>query len=154
MRAARFVRLLIALGCSTQLLGCPPEQELSIYNNTGQDLVVVVGTDRIPWKSGDAVRFGGDDGMSWESLAWEVGADGVRDPQLSVDEGGKVSVYRLALPGLGEDFLDRSTGLYRRALQMQPDRKLYAVHIGSELPAASPPPQPGGLPLLPESSAS
>lgn len=135
---------------SLLLLGCPPEQELSIYNNTGEDLVLLVGRARVAWKGGDVVRFGGDDGISWEQLSFDVGPGGVRAPQLSVEANGVVSIYRLALPGFTGDFLDRSTGLYRRALQIQADRKLYAVHVDSELPTDNPPPQPAGLPLMPQ----
>jgi hypothetical protein len=153
MRVNRLARWLATAFLSALLLGCPPEQELALYNNTGEDLRVRVGDDLVPWKSGEAIRFGGDDGLDWKTLSWEASDDGVRDPQLIVEWDGERAVYRLAVPGLTGPFLDRSTGLYRRALQMQPDRKLYAVHVGSELPVEVPPSQPEGLPLVARSSA-
>ena len=152
MRVNRLARWLGIVFSSALLLGCPPEQELALYNNTGGDLYVRVGGDLVPWKNGEAIRFGGDDGLDWKKLSWEVGDDGVRDPQLIVEWDGERAVYRLAVPGLTEPFLDRSAGLYRRALQMQPDRKLYAVHVGAELPVEKPPAQPEGLPLAARSS--
>ena len=145
---------LLAIACSTTfLLGCPPEQELALYNNSGEDLRVHVGGALVPWKDGVAIHFGGEDGLDWKMLSWETGTDGVRDPQLMVEWKGEIAAYRLAISGLTGQFLDRSTGLYRRALQMQPDRKLYAVHTKSQLPVTRPPPQPAGLPLSAHNSA-
>lgn len=150
MSAVSVARWLVMSLSGLLLLGCPPQQELTLYNNSGEDLFIRLGEERVPWKHGRSIRFGGNDGLDWNKLDWEVGEDGVRDPQLMVMSNNESAVYRLAIPGLSGDFLDRSTGLYRRALQMQPDRKLYAVHVGSDFPA-DPPAQPEGLPLVAQS---
>jgi len=51
----------------------------------------------VPWRDGEAIRFGGDGGLDWSELSREVGDDGVRDPQLIVEWNGERAVYRLAL---------------------------------------------------------
>jgi hypothetical protein len=97
MQVNRLVRWLGIALSSALLLGCPPEQELTLYNNAGEDLQVRVGDDVVPWRDGEAIRFGGDGGLDWSELSREVGDDGVRDPQLIVEWNGERAVYRLAL---------------------------------------------------------
>ena len=67
--------------------------------------------------------------------------------QLAVVWEGRTILFPLAFPGLTGKFLDRSTGLYKTAAQLQPDRKLYATHVGAKCPADPLPSQPDGLPL-------
>jgi len=69
-------RLLLVFSMSAFLLGCPPRNELSLWNNTEEDLVLLVGRSRVAWVSGQVVKFGDDDGMSWNQLAVKTGPDG------------------------------------------------------------------------------
>jgi hypothetical protein len=68
---------------------------------------------------------------------------------LVVESKAGVSRYRLAIPGLPDDYIDSRTGVKERFLQLERDGRLYAVKAGATFPVDPLPVQPSGMPIEP-----
>ena len=136
----------VACALATLFLGCPPRRQVTICNNSGENLLILGINKWAEWRNGGAIRIGADEKLDWSDLSWTLDQHKRQIRGLDVYWNGRKIVYPLLLPGSGK-FLDRSTGLYREALQMESDQKLYAVYAGERCPAAEIPLQPTGMPL-------
>lgn len=133
------------------LTACPPRRALTLYNNTGTDLAVLIAGKRIEWQSGTAFLISDEaNSVRWRDLQLEY------DPQrqvkarvLVVESGEDLRRYRLALPRLPAEYVDSRPGWRKRSLQIEPDGRLYAVKVGMTFPVDSLSPQPVGMPLEP-----
>jgi len=133
---------------TTLTLGCPPRREVTVCNNSGESLLILGINKWAEWRNGGAIRIGADGNLDWSDLTWTINPrTKLRVRRLDVYWYGRMIAYPLALPPAGGKFLDRSTGLYREALQMESDQKIYAVYAGEKCPAAEIPLQPTGVPL-------
>jgi hypothetical protein len=133
------------------LAGCPPPLALTIYNNTGADLTILVDARRIGWQDATTLRIAADAELKWADLDWEE--DPRRQgkaPVLVVESRAGVSRYRLAIPGLPGEYVDSRTGVKQRFLQLERDARLYAIKAEMAFPAAPLPPQPSGMPIEPD----
>lgn len=130
------------------LTACPPPLALTIYNNSGADLAVLIDGRRIEWPAGKALRISGGAGIKWEDLQWEDDPQRhASAPVLVVNSRAGVSRYRLAIPGLPDEYIDSRTGVKERFLQLERDGGLYVVKAGAAFPVDVLPRQPAGLPI-------
>ena len=129
---------------------CPPRLALSLYNNTGANLVVLVGDRRIEWKGGTTLRISDQLDIKWDELEWKDDPRlRIRAPELVVETSNGAKRYWLKLPGLPDEYSDfriRSRG----ALPSAPaGRKSLRGEGGRQLSVAPLPPQIPGLPIEP-----
>jgi hypothetical protein len=143
------LRLLLALFCVALLTACPPSRQLTIFNNTGQELIVNAAGKRLEWKPASTLVISDVGRLCWSDLKWIPDTSGTSFPMLQVGFAETQVVYRLRPGGLPDTYVDRSTGKVSMAFQLQPDRKLYAVKANVPFPVDVRAPQPSGFPIDP-----
>ena len=143
-------RMLPALFCVLLLTGCPPARRLTIYNNTGQELVVHAAGKKLVWNPANTVEISDKGPLRWNDIEWVADASGATFPTLEIEFAqARALQYRLAGSTVPDAYLDRSTGEVRMRFQLQPDRKLYAVRPSVPFPVDVRAPQPSGFPIEP-----
>lgn len=143
-------RILLAVFSVLLLTGCPPARRLTIYNNTGQELMIHAAGKMLEWIPASTVEISDRGPLRWNDIEWAGDASGATFPTLQIEFGrARALRYRLAGSTVPDAYLDRSTGEVRIRFQLQPDRKLYAVRPRVAFPVDLTAPQPSGFPIEP-----
>ena len=144
-------RILAALLCAALLLtGCPPPRSLTIYNNTGQELIVNTVGKKVAWNPASTIEISDKGPLRWNDIQWVSDTSGGTFPTLEIQFAqARALRYRLAGATVPEAYLDRSTGEVRMRFQLQPDLKLYAVRANAPFPVDVGASQPPGFPIEP-----
>jgi hypothetical protein len=143
-------RMLAALVCALLLTGCPPPRRLTIYNNTGQDLIVNTVGKKVEWNRASTIEISDKGPLRWNDIQWVADASGGTFPTLDIETAqARALRYRLAGTTVPDAYLDRSTGEVTMRFQLQPDLKLYAVRANASFPVDVRASQPPGFPIEP-----
>lgn len=135
------------------LTGCQRHYAITVYNNSGEDLTVVLkdGT-RVEWQAARALRitshrYNRDIHPGYMPSGYN------KDEEfalvLVVDTNTGVKRYWLLHPRLPDEYQSVQSGLWERFFQLEDDGNLYIVKVGSTYPVDPLPPQPEGLPIKP-----
>jgi hypothetical protein len=143
-------RILTVLFCALLLTGCPPPRRLTIYNNTGQELIVNTVGKKVEWSRASTIEISDKGPLRWNDIQWVADPSGGTFPTLEIEFAqARALQYRLAGTTVPDDYLDKSTGEVRMRFQLQPDLKLYAVRPNVSFPVEVGAPQPPGFPIEP-----
>ena len=144
--AARGPRLFLILALTPLLQACVPATGVYAYNNSGTDVVLLTsGGYRIPWTSGFMMRL---PVQTMPGLA-DTEASGIE-----VSWSGEVVCYLTPTPReVPDGWSGRAPfNINRRArytVQLEADRRIYAVALNETVPVTSFTDQPVGFPIEP-----
>ena len=127
---------------------CPKSWILTVYNNSGEDLVLELGTGSVARKAGAQVEVIGRSATAASGLYWESIAGEAEVPTLRVAKAGTLLVYRgISYAGSSGDYADFSGPVIRQYLQLERDGLLYLLDPRAALLSSRPGAQPSGFPL-------
>jgi hypothetical protein len=131
-------------------LGCPKSWVLTAYNNTGEDLALVLPDREIDWRSGTSVELNGVDATAPSDLHWLHEGEGGETQALKIRRRRVLLIFRsLHYRALPDQYVDYGGPQICQQLQLESDLSLYLIPTGSAVPLPSPPSQPPGYPLRP-----
>jgi hypothetical protein len=130
------------------LSGCPKPWTVTVYNNTGEDLILALPSGDVAWKAGSKVKVVGAAATRKSGLHWVVDSQGNSVPLLRVKRSGSIVDYRgVNYIGLSGNFVDYEGSAIELWLQLEMDGLLHVVIPGSSFPARLLPSQPSGFPI-------
>lgn len=130
------------------LSACPKPWMLSLYNNTAEDLTLVLPDGHLDWDAATKVEIVGTATTRSSGLHWVTDAHGNEVAELIVRRDGSLVRYvGVDYVGLANAYVDHSGAAIKQWLQLEPDGLLYLVRPGTSLPVRPLPPQPSGYPL-------
>lgn len=137
--------LALALSLALPLQGCPKPTAISLYNNSGGDLVVRYVDGETEWRRGALLRL---EDKELSRLVW-VPVGKVRAPVLDVSNGQRALRYPLVeVYSLPSDYVTTGNAVEMQ-MQLEADGFLYAARPGQRFPASVLNPQPNKFPVEP-----
>lgn len=129
--------------------GCPPPSSVTIYNNSGQTVNVLVNGRPTPWKVGTTFKIGDDEEVELGQLEWQYDAPNHPTFVLVVASSQGLKRYRLTSNGQLAGYALDEDGVVDGFLQLERDWRMFVVKAPPRYPVTNLPQQPAGWPLSP-----
>lgn len=138
------LRVFAILLLTAALTGCPIDVEWKLYNNSSEEISLILQHGTRPVQQGGAIRIGTNAGsISWNELGLVGDRQGKYARTLSIRRRLGTAQYCLKCVGLHAE-----AGMPPACeLQLEPDGKLYIVERGAHSPRKPQLPQPRGFPI-------
>ncbi len=146
----RTIVLAAALSVALLLTACPRRQEIHLFNNTQQDLLVrYMDGKESTWSAGTLLKV---TDVESARLARATRSDGASYPVVEVTSGTRRLRYHMYRDGTLPEVNLIIGSVVIAPLQLEPDGALYAVIPTGAWPAKLADPQPAGFPVKPQTS--
>lgn len=146
----QFLRLFCLLVLAALLLGCPASMRITVVNNHGSEVLLLLSDGDVALAPGEEIRFEGNiDRLHWQRTASGYGPtlwvrDDLGDRQYELLSSSRRIPPEFIEMRSGQEF-SANTEHYR--YQLEGDGRLYLADPTKSSLIQPPPPQPPGFPI-------
>lgn len=132
------LRVVLVVFVVSVLVGCPTSECISLYNNSGSAVEIVLPTSNKVLANQESVLIGDNHGdLALEDLTWQEQPDGMRYPTLQISNFNSITNYIIARPELDDMYIGEAVCSAHLKVQLDPDQELYFVPASAGFPVTA-----------------